>query len=343
MSHLHRFAAVLGALLVIGLTDPSIAAADPAGPTDYRSEITAVDPADDGIALRMIGGDSFLELAVTPGVDVVVIGYRGEPYLWFAPNGTVYENERSPSRYLNEDRFGEQEIPSIADAEADPVWIEIGADGHFAWHDHRTHWMNRARPPGAEPGDTILEAVVPLVVDGESVSVTVQSVWQDAPSPIGALLGGLAAVVAIGVLVRQVGRTRAAALTGSLIALLALGVGVWQFSSLPTETGPTPMLWILPLLALVCASFAILSLRNQGWDDPISGLIMLTGLVMALWGWLRIDGVSAAIIPTDAPYALDRAVTVAAIVIGLAAVALAGLDMGLRISRRPATASSAQH
>ena len=101
MSHRsHRALATLGVALAVTIATAAPAAADPAGPTDFQTEIVAVEPAVPTIDLRMIGGDSFIEMEVQPGVDVVVIGYRGEPYLWFAADGRVYENDRSPSTYL---------------------------------------------------------------------------------------------------------------------------------------------------------------------------------------------------------------------------------------------------
>ena len=54
----------------------------------------------------MIGGDSFVELTVERGTDVVVLGYWGEPYLRFNSDGTVEENRRSPTVAENESRYG---------------------------------------------------------------------------------------------------------------------------------------------------------------------------------------------------------------------------------------------
>ena len=47
---------------------------------------------------------------------------------------------------------------------------------------HHNNWMNEQKPASAEPGDVILEAVVPLVVDGSEVDVMVVSVLQAPPS-----------------------------------------------------------------------------------------------------------------------------------------------------------------
>lgn len=265
----------------------------------------------------MIGGDSFLELTNVDDHEIVVIGYRGEPYLRFEADGRVLENEISPSRFLNDDRFGETEVPPEADPDAPPVWREVSSDGEFAWHDHRTHWMNRARPPGAEPGDQILEAVVPIVVDGTEVAVTVRSFWLPAPSPVPAIAGVVLGVVAAGaaLLVDRRRGTGWSALVALVAAIAATATGLLAFTSVPSETGPSMMLWLLPTLAtVVIAAGADLRRRYELVGD---GLILLGAIELVVWAWTRGDAVTSAVIPTDAPASLDRAVIMFAATVGL--------------------------
>ncbi len=87
------------------------AAADAAGPSDFRSEVTGIVPAVEGVEAEIRGGDSFLELTVDEGHTVIVEGYTGEPYLRFQPDGTVERNRLSTATYLNDDRKGEVEHP----------------------------------------------------------------------------------------------------------------------------------------------------------------------------------------------------------------------------------------
>ena len=114
---------VLAALAALAFSSPALA--DPAGPTDYRSEIVSVEPSTSAVDVSILGGDSFVQLKVQTGTDVMVIGYRGEQYLWFQPDGTVLENQNSPTKYTNSDRYGGAEIPQTATADAAPDWHQI--------------------------------------------------------------------------------------------------------------------------------------------------------------------------------------------------------------------------
>jgi hypothetical protein len=305
-------AAVVGALAGVG--SGSAVYADPAGPTDYRSTVVSIDPPTAQIEARILGGDSFFELEVRLGSVVEVIGYEGEPYLRFLADGTVEENRNSPTRYLNVDRFGAGDVPDSAFADAAPEWRRVGDGGRYAWHDHRTHWMQTSRPLGAARGDQILESVVPLVVDGVAVDVTVRSVWAPAPSWLPAWLG-----LACGVLLAALTgrwwwhnrRSTPVALVAVGVAFAALSVGVWQFVSLPSETGPRWTWWLLPFLAVVLVGVEwFLSKRDA---VTAAALVALIGLLLSLWGWQRRDGLRRAILPTDAPFWLDRFVTALAL------------------------------
>jgi hypothetical protein len=275
--------------------------------------------------MGVIGGDSFLELRVLAPVDVVVLGYEGEPYLRCDADGAVYENLRSPTRYLNEDRYGGREIPADASADAEPAWERVDGDAHYAWHDHRAHWMNPGRPVGRQPGDQILEAVVPITVDGREVAVTVKSTWLPAPSVWPAVLGGLvgAIVFGLGVLLAN---SRFVGVPLALAAASALVMGWLAYSSVPPEAGASLLLWALPATALVVAAAgAVLLARGPSFAG--AALMAAGGLELVLWAWLRWDALVRAIVPTDAPEQLDRAVITGALVVGLGSVVVGGLRL----------------
>ena len=135
-------AAAAGTLLALAAP----ASADPPGPTDYESRVVSITPLTDAISVAFIGGDSFMELTVADGHRVIVFGYGGDAYLRFDADGSVWENDASPTRYLNEDGFAAADVPAEPDPQAAPRWRRVGSGGRHAWHDHRTHWMNEARP-----------------------------------------------------------------------------------------------------------------------------------------------------------------------------------------------------
>jgi hypothetical protein len=317
--------AALAALTAVVLAVPAPALADPAGPTDYRTDILSVEPTIDGLEIRMLGGDSFMELTAPAGRTILVTGYRGEPYLRFEPDGTVLENRRSPTTYLNLDRYGEVEIPPEATPAARPDWVEVADDGRYAWHDHRTHWMNSDPPPGAEPGDTILEAVVPLVVDATPVTVTVQSTWVDPPSPWASSLGffvGLVGALTAVRLLRPEPMLRGSLLVASTAALV---MGVWERASMPPEAAASLLVVLLPVGGLLFGWFA-----RAG--SPIAGMAAsFAAAHLLVWAGLRWRVMVEPILPTDAPWALDRFLTAF-----VAAVGVVVLVQSLRLVFAPA-------
>jgi hypothetical protein len=296
--------------------------ADPAGPTDYQSEVRAVEPETDSIEVGIVGGDSFFEMRVEPGVEAIVVGYEGEDYLWFRPDGVVLENQNSPATYLNADRYGIDGVPDTAGADAEPDWKQVATGGYWAWHDHRAHWMQSARPFGLEAGDQILEAVIPIVVDGETVEVTVISTWKPEPSPVAMWVGVLVGVaVAVGAWALRGRRVPPIAATIPLV-VLAVVVGVAQYTSLPSATGPR-LVWIaLPVVAAICATVGLVS-ALRGKRFAADAAMLLVGVELAIWGFVKRDGLSAAIVPTDVPFWLDRLATAAALVGGVLVAAVA--------------------
>ncbi len=297
------FPAAVAALWVLGTT--GVAAADPPGPTNYLSDVVDIDPEVAGIEVEIIGGDSFVLLSVAPGVTVDVVGYGGEPYLRFLPDGTVEENRLAPSKYLNEDRYAAGDIPAEADAAAAPEWVVVADDGSYAWHDHRTHWMNEIPPPGRGPGDQVAEGVVPLFVDGVEVDVTVASVWQDPPSSLPVVLGLTGGVLLTVAMIRGRPQLTAAAIFG--LAVMAGVAGGTAYLSVPAETAPPWSLWVFPLTSALLSALVLLGRNRSEFVvryQPVLLLIAaleLVGWGVAHWGWLW-----PAVLPTALPFWLDR-------------------------------------
>lgn len=304
-----RSAVVGPAFIAILVAGPALPAwADAAGPTDYQSVVVSVDPPAEGVTARIIGGDAFLEIVVAPGRRVDVIGYRAEPYLRFLPDGRVEVNDNAPTTYLSEDRYGTTPVPDRADPDAPPAWRTVSESGSYAWHDHRTHWMNESRP-AAEPGDTILEYPVPIVVDGVATQLLVRSTWVPAPSPVPAVAGAVAGLL-VGLVARRSDRA------GRIVLVVTSGAAAvvsWlALSSVPPETGPS----LVPLVASATA----VGLVGYGLLRPEQDRVVTLAapaIILLVWGLLRRDWLIRAVLPTTAPD-LDRVVTAAVLVCAIA-------------------------
>src|SRR3954454_14948563 len=294
--------------------------ADAAGPTDFRSTIVNADQLPDSIDVRIVGGDSFVLLTADPGTDVVVLGYDDEPYLHFRPDGVVEANRRSPTVYQNRSRYGSDDVTADADPTAAPEWQQVANDGSYAWHDHRAHWMLRQPPANAERGQQVGSGDIRLQVDGAPVSVSVAVTWAPAPSRLPLVVGAVVAVFFTMIVLSSRRRLAWILVAGGAAAT---GIGYWQYQSLPAVTGPSRMWWLVPAVAAVSGLLAVLFGRTL----VSFALVLLGGIELAIWVLLRRDGLVRALLPTAAPYWLDRGVTVFATVVAVFAIAVGGFAL----------------
>lgn len=311
-----RIAAVLATCL---LASPGVAHADAAGPTDYRSEIVSISPETPAIQVSIEGGDSFVQIEVLEGHEVIVFGYLPdqEPYLRITADGTVERNVRSFATYYNEERYGGDDIPDIVDTTAAPEWERVGGAGRWAWHDHRAHWMDDEPLIGLEPGVSLPSQLIPIEVDGIPVDIEVVTTLQPAPSVWPAVFGLLIGLqlVFIGVLLGPATST----LSALVLSMASLLVGVAQYRSLPTETGPLITWWLLPAVATACAVAVVMTYGRSALLR--SGLLALAAAQLVLWAVQRRTSLTRPVLPTDLPFWLDRLIT-AAVLVGAAGLGL---------------------
>jgi hypothetical protein len=333
MSLTRRLAVLVVAVVAVAAPSaPSTAFADAAGPTDFRTEIVSVEPDPSTIALSIEGGDSFVRIVVDRGTEVTVYGYDDEPYIRIDPDGTVFENLRSAATYLNDVRYGTADVPGDVDPEAEPDWQEVAEGGEWAWHDHRAHWMASEPPVNMVAGDSLPPSTIELSVDGVPVAVTVVTTLVADPSPWPTIAGaGLGAALAA--LAAWRGRSAVEAIA---VSAMALAIGLAQFLSLPASTGPRPIWFLPPAVAVVSASLAWWWHRNRVLADVS---VALSALQLVLWAWVRRSTFTRPVLPTDAPFWLDRAVSAgaASAALVLLGASVAGLAAALR---QPPTASS---
>ena len=196
MRNMRVAAAIAAALLAVAA--PSAPAHE--GNPDFRSVVDAVDPATEGLDVEVVNFDDSLRLVNHSDKDVVIEGYEGEPYARVLADGSVELNRNSPAYYLNDDRFGESEVPDSADPEAEPDWELVDRSSMLEWHDHRMHWMSTSLPPQVkdESKETkIFDYEIPIEVGTEpgAIQGTLTWVGQDESSfPILPVLVGVLGV-----------------------------------------------------------------------------------------------------------------------------------------------------
>ena len=327
-------------ILVIGLAAAAMvllaaapASADPATPTNYRSHVVFVE-GPGVMEVEIVGGDAFVRLTAEPGVTLEVFGYEGEEYIRFDPDGTVNVNQRSPSKYLNDDRYANVELPAEADAEAVPRWEAVSGDGTYSWHDHRTHWMSPTPPASVGQSDgaqtvQIFDWTLPLRVNAEAGAIVGTLTWIPSTTALPWFALTVATLVAVAaVSIRMGARSRAVLLLG--LAVAALTAGLAAIAAQPPEgrifgvdvLGP-PVIVVVSILALVQA-------KQSG--RAATQVVLIGSVGLAAWGVMRVGVLTHPILPTVLPYALDRLIT--AVVLGGAIGLIAGITTSITLVNR---------
>ena len=212
-----RIGLLAGALAALaGLVPLAARAANESYPQNYKTQLRSLDPPVQGLKLTTAGGDRYLVLTNGSGKTTVVTGYDGDPYLRFQPNRVVEVNLHSPSKYVNEDRFGTLQPPPSAIPGATPKWKVVATNGSYKWFDHRIHWMERSLPSQVKDRGKktkIFDWEVPLKVAGKPVRAAGTLFWipNSSSGMSAALIAAIAAavllvLVAVALLLRRRGR-----------------------------------------------------------------------------------------------------------------------------------------
>ena len=170
---------------------------------NYRSTITSIAPSQPGLQLEVLEFADRLVLTNHTGKTVTVYGYQGEPYARVLADGAVEVNTRSPAYYLNQNFYGDVNVPSSASPTATPDWTVIDRTGQLEWHDHRIHWMSPALPPQVKnkgKRTKIFNWQVPIQVGATPGTVDGQLFWvpeEGTKTPIAAIVA-LAVIVIAG-------------------------------------------------------------------------------------------------------------------------------------------------
>jgi hypothetical protein len=210
-----KLAVLAGLAAALALALPGSSEAHKGSP-HYRSTVRKVDPPVAGLDVQVLNYDDRLQLVNKTGGEVEVRGYGGEPYIRIDSNGSVEVNKRSPSYYLNLERFGDAPVPRDAQEHAAPRWELIDRTGRFEWHDHRIHYMSKSLPNQVtDKGKRtkVFDWKIPVDVRGRRVQVRGDLYWVPSSGglPRGALIALAAVVLAAIFFVEVVRRRRRAA------------------------------------------------------------------------------------------------------------------------------------
>jgi hypothetical protein len=208
--------ATLLASVLVALTAGTAAAHG--GNSKFRSQFDSISPAVAGITVDVLNYDDRLLMINRTGKTVAITGYEREPYARLRGDGTVEVNRRSPTHYLNEERYGGTPVPTSADPKAPPQWQTVSRTGRFEWHDHRIHWMSKDTvPPQVKDEDKrtkVFDWRVPIRVGSQPAQLTGTLFWQPATAsgvPTAAIVALVVLVLATLVLFVVTRRRRAAA------------------------------------------------------------------------------------------------------------------------------------
>jgi len=155
-------------MLIAGLLVPALAQAHgPIAPaaSSYLAKPTDV-PA--GLQAKAIDGDLRMWLRVPEGETVVVLDYRGAPYLRFSASG-VAVNHNSSMYYLNQTPVPATP-PLNLTSTTPPSWHAVTSSHAYEWHDGRLHALAAvALAPGVS---YVGKWNVPLRIDGRLAAIS---------------------------------------------------------------------------------------------------------------------------------------------------------------------------
>ena len=331
MRPMRRTLLVATATLVwLGVAAPPASAHSVSGvsATNFQTSLRSVNPAVAGLAVKVVEAGSRLEAENRTGQELIVLGYKGEPYLRIGPEG-VFENKLSPATYINASRKGGTPPESAEKAKVgDTDWAKVSSEPVARWHDHRIHWMGNINPPEVRNSPDERHVIkmnandpqwaVPMRLGTQEISAKGDLVWEPGPSPLpwfALILASLAVVVVLG---RRANWGPAlAAVTAVLLAVdvfHVVGLGLanagdlgYRLTKSITQSPYQPLAWAVGILAIVWL--------RRGRTDGLS-LVVIAGLQIALLGGVAdLSGLSRSEVPFG--FAADLARLAVALSVGL--------------------------
>jgi hypothetical protein len=321
---------VLAAMALFAAFPEAASAHGPVAPI-ASSYVARVSQAPEGLHAEVVDGDQRMWLQVPRVRTVVVLDYRGAPYLRFTRSG-VDVNHNSAIYYLNQTPVAEAP-PSDLTRSTPPSWRRVSGGNVYSWHDGRLHALATvALSPGAS---YVGRWTIPIVTDGRPTAVA-GGLWH-AGDPSIAWFWPIAVIVACLLAAWRLRRAELDELVARGLAFAALaGVtagGVARQLHRRPAVSTFQVIGLALILAFVAWALSRLVLARPGY------FFYLVVAVAALWQ-------GAELFPT----LLDGFVLAAvpAFVARVAAVVCIGTGIGLllivfRMSQRPGEDAADEH
>jgi hypothetical protein len=247
---------------------------------------------------------------------IVVRGYRGEPFLRLSGN-QVQVNELSATAA---ETVRTQRAVASADPAAEPRWTQLQTGDNATWTDARIN-----EPPSSGPS---VSWTLPLVVDGQQVTVAGTTERIPPPSPVPWIVGLAILAVAVAAIgwTRNWHRPMAAVVAAGILAFVlhVLGTGF-----APQQNGPV-FGWVgVALVAgfsLLIGAVAVRSTLRRSQSAP--DRLVTVGAMVLILAATDITVLWNSQLPFAGPAVLDRLLTVLAY-----AVALGSIVAGVRLVR----------
>jgi hypothetical protein len=307
--------------------------------TNFQTNLRSVNPAVPGLDVNVVEAGSRLEVENRSGKELVVLGYKGEPYLRIGPDG-VFENKLSPATYINRSRKGGTPPPEAEQAKVGETdWAKVSSEPVARWHDHRIHWMGNINPPEVrnEPDKRHIikmnaddpQWAVPMRLAGtQEIVARGELVWEPGPSPLpwfALIIASLAVVVVVG------RRPSWAAGLAAVVAVLlvvdvfhVLGLGLANAGDLGTRLTKSitqspyqPLAWAIGILAIVWL--------RRGRTDGLSVAIVAGLQIAFLGGVADLSALSRSEVPFGFAPDLARVAVALSVGLGLGLAVAAGL------------------
>jgi len=299
---------------------------DSVQPRDTMSVIQSVTPSlPSGVAVDIVGSDTFVRVR-SVGHDVLITGYKEEPYVHITKLGDVFVNTGSVTTLINSNRYANVDTSSFVES-ASPVWKKIRADGTAMWHDHRVHWMSPKRPAPIDPAGTVLSWKVPMRIDGVATIVSGTLFLRVKASVLWWLIGFVALLAGVALSVKR--RQEFFALVFA-ISMFGVVTGAMEYFGLPVGARITPLLLLFSVGAAIVAGAAMAVQRRGRTSQHIAvSLNAGAGATLIVCVWLCANQVRAAYVPGISPEWIVRMLIPTLLGIGLVST----IDGVMRIVR----------